>query len=98
MARGVCDGGGGDTAVGSGIKRLKHALKRPKEMGNKAMIVSDSMFICKWKKIFNISQKRAGRASLKVQNGQTYGKGRRAEIIMFSINWRGSPLLYTSTG
>ena len=52
MARGVCDGGGGDTAVGSGIKRLKHALKRPKEMGNKAMIVSDSMFICKWKNIF----------------------------------------------
>ena len=64
MARGVCDGGGGDTVVGSGIKRLKHALKRPKEMGNKAMIVSDSMFICKWKNIFNISQKRARRAGL----------------------------------
>ena len=47
MARGGCDGGGGDTVVGSGIKRLKHALKRPKEMGNKAMIVSDSMFKCK---------------------------------------------------
>ena len=66
MARGVCDGGGGDTVVGSGIKRLKHALKRPKEMGKHGY---DCLRLHVYMQMEEyISQKQAGRVSPKRPN------------------------------